>query len=156
MARNVEEYLAPFMNAFPLMLNPFEQGDIVRQIPDGCHGVVNFNFYQEERLEFLGNVNAEEFKVCDFADANMIVEFVYEQGYISHRFFGSFAPIFLEKYESQKDDDDFELLMAASDLLKGRGGLDWFLHQYNAYKEKCQQKMNREIRVKRQDREDES
>ena len=35
---------------------------------------------------------------------------------------------FLEKNEPRKDDDDFGLLMTASDLLRGRGGLDFFLH----------------------------
>lgn len=124
-----------FKNAFIHMPNPFERGDIVRLLPDGRRGVVNIS--QEEWLKFLENVDAGEFKVCDFADASLVVECVYEEGYISHSHVG---PVFLEKYEPQKDDDDFELLMTASDLLRGRGNLDFFLHHYNAYKEKCQLK----------------
>lgn len=124
-----------FTNAFIHMPNPFEKGDIVRLIPDGCHGVVNTS--QAEWLEFLGKVDAGKFKVCDFMDASIIVEGVYDKGYVSH---SHINPAFLEKYEPQKDDDDFELLMTASDLLRGRGNLDFFLHHYNAYKEKCQLK----------------
>ena len=61
----------------------------------------------------------------------------FEQGYISHNHIN---PAFLEKYEPQEEDDGFELLMSASDLLRGRGGLDFLLHHYDVYKEKCQLK----------------
>lgn len=134
---NLERIFNPelFKNAFIHMPNPFEKGDIVRLLPDGCHGVVNTS--QEEWMEFLKEVNAGKHKACDFFDASIIVEGVYDKGYVSH---SHINPAFLEKYEPRKDDDDFELLMTASDLLRGRGNLDFFLHYYNAYKEKCQKR----------------
>lgn len=124
-----------FKNAFINMPNPFEKGDIVRLIPDGCHGVVDTS--QADWMEFLKEVDFGKFKACDFGDASIIVECVSERGYISHDHFPS---VFLEKYEPQEGEDDYEVLVAASDLLRGSGGLDWFLHQYDAYKEKCRMK----------------
>lgn len=124
-----------FKNAFINMPNPFEKGDIVRLMPDECHGVVNTS--QAHWMEFLKEVDAGKFKACDFWDASIIVECVSEQGYISHH---HFPPVFLEKYEPREGDDDYEVLVTASDLLRGIGGLDWFLHQYDTYKEKCKMK----------------
>ena len=43
-------------------------------------------------------------------------------------------------------DNDFELLMTASDLVRGRGNLDFFLHCYDAYKKSVRQEMNHEIK----------
>lgn len=124
-----------FKNAFIHMPNPFERGDIVRLLPDGCHGIINTS--QMEWLEFLEKVDAEKFTVCDFMDASIIVECVYDRGYISHNHIN---PAFLEKYEPLEGDDDFGLLMTASDLLRGRGNLDFFLHHYDAYKEMCRKR----------------
>lgn len=56
-------------------------------------------------------------------DASIIVECVYDKGDICHIHIN---PAYLEKYEPWKDDDDFELLMTASNLLRGRGNLDFF------------------------------
>ena len=129
---NIERLYSPnrFENAFVPMPNPFERGDIVRRLPNGCHGVVSTS--AEEWLDLLEKVNAGKYKGSDFSDASVTVEFVHED-YICH---DHVNPAFLERYEPEKGDDDYDLLMTASDLLRGRGGLGWFVRCYETYKEK--------------------
>lgn len=112
-----------FENAFLSTPNPFERGDIVRLLPDGGRGIVETS--QEEWREFLEKVNGEGRMGVDFSDAGITVEFVRE-GRISH---GHVNPIFLEKDEPRREESDYKLITAASDLLKGRGSLEWFADQ---------------------------
>ena len=118
-----------FENAFIPVPNPFERGDIVKLLSDGGHGVVSTS--SEEWRDFLEKVNAGEHSGCDFIDASITVEFIDEGICHDH-----VNPAYLERYEPGTGEADYELLMAASELLKGRGGLDWFVDRYEAYKEK--------------------
>lgn len=121
-----------FTNAFIHIPNPFEKGDIVRLLWDGSYGVVNDS--QEKWLEFLKKVDSGKYKGYNFSDVGIKEERVYDKGDICHI---NISPAFIEKYEPQKGDDDFELLVTASNLLRGRGELDFLLHYYDEYKEKC-------------------
>lgn len=94
---------------------------------------------QEEWKNFLARVEAGLYS--DFFDASITVEFVHERGSVSH---SHINPVFLERYEPGKDDDDCDLLMAASWLITGKGSLDWFTHCYDVYKEKCQKAKEKE------------
>lgn len=123
-----------FENAFlSRMPNPFERGDIVRITGDKSHGIVESS--QEGWKDFLARVEAGLY--VDFIDASITVEFIRENGKISH---DHIHPIFLERYEPQKEDDDYELLMAASGIYKEKCSLDWFTECYDNYKKKCKDK----------------
>jgi hypothetical protein len=121
-----------FKNSFMYIAHPFERGDIVRLVNEkDAHGMVATS--GKEWKQFLEDVKGGRYKGVDFIDSTLEVEFIQSTGDISH---SHINPAFLEKYVPDKQDEDYQLLMAGSSLLKGRGGLDWFLTCYEEFKDK--------------------
>lgn len=118
-----------FENSYIDIPNPFEAGDIVRLVKDNSHGVVVTS--QEEWTRYKDIMKNSKNK--DFVDASITVDFLLDNGHISHNHIN---PIFLERYEPMEDDIDKELLYAAMNVYKG-GGLDWFTDCYDMYKKIC-------------------
>lgn len=121
-----------FENSYIDIPNPFEVGDIVCLTTDNGHGVVvtsqeDWRHYKE----IMKNVKNKH-----FMDASIIVDFLMDNGHISH---AHVNPIFLEKYEPAEVDADKEVLYAASAVHKG-DGLDWFTYCYDKYKKMCVRK----------------
>lgn len=95
--------LARFENAFIFIPNPFDRGDIVRSTAEReAHGIVATDLL--EWAAFLGRVESGDAKWADFSDASITVDFLQDDGHISH---DHINPAFLEKFEPQKGDMDY-------------------------------------------------
>ena len=128
--------LKRFENAFIFVPNPFETGDIVRLTSDHeGHGIVATS--QLEWQAFLERVESGRAKWADFSDASIIVDFLQADGKIGH---DHINPAFLEKFEPQKDDMDYDVLTAASAVCQGRCTLDWFTHSLDEYRKQLGEK----------------
>lgn len=127
---------ARFENAFFPVPNPFEKGDVVRftEHPEE-HGIVATS--QQEWKEFLERVESRRRKGVDFSDASITVDFLEENGHFSH---SHINPAFLEKYEPQKDDADYDVLMCASGVHQGNGTLDFLFYYLKKYQEAARKK----------------
>lgn len=140
--RSDEEHLSRsydlkrFENAFIFVPNPFETGDIVRLTTD-CegHGIVATS--QLEWQAFLERVESGRAKWADFSDASITVDFLQDDGQISHNHIN---PAFLEKFEPKKDDMDYDVLTSASAVCQGRCTLDWFTHSLDEYRKQLGEK----------------
>lgn len=120
-----------FENAFIAVPNPFELGDIVRCIGGDESGIVNTS--RKENDERIKKTLSGEWGAVDFFDSGITVDFLNKNGYFGHN---HISPAFLEKYEPKEDDEDYDLLMAASAVCKGECTLDWFTDCYDDYKKK--------------------
>ena len=118
-----------FENAFIFMPDPFELGDIVKETESGKVGIVETS--REERDRFHERIKSGDLTGCEFLDACITVEFLRENGTFSH---DHVNPAFLEKYEPKKGDDDYEILIAGSELFRGTVSLDWFTYVYDDYR----------------------
>lgn len=124
-----------FENAYVEMPNPFEAGDIVRLVGpghlDGRIGIVETS--QEQWKEYDERQRTKLADVCDFSDAQIVVETWREEGGFVHE---HVQPVYIERYEVPEDAPEREVLLCASDLAAGRGGLDWFLMYLDKYRDK--------------------
>jgi hypothetical protein len=137
-ADKLEDCFSPelFKNAFIYMPNPFERGDIVRTIVDrSAHGFISESREAVEKF----HERVRQGLYVDYIDASMTVDFIGDDGTICH---SHINPAYLEKFEPDKADEDYELLTAGRALLKGDGTLDWFLDCYERLKNKRQSKGN--------------
>lgn len=127
---------ARFENAFFPVPNPFEKGDVVRSTehPEE-HGIVATS--QQEWKEFLERVESRRLKGVDFSDASITVDFFQEKGDFMH---SHINPAFLEKYEPQKDEADYDVLMCASGVHQGNGTLDFLFYYLKKYQEAARKK----------------
>ena len=116
-----------YENAFIPFPNPFEMGDIVQVVGEKGPGIVSTS--QLEWQKFLERVEAGLY--VDFSDASIIVDFLQDNGTIMH---GHICPVYLERYQPNKGDDDYNLLIAGQAVLRGQCDLDWFTHCYDYYK----------------------
>lgn len=132
--RNLELIYSPhrFENAFPFLPNPFERGDIVKDLRDGLRGIVETS--QEGWGDFLRRVRNGLYS--DFFDASITVEYLNENGHFYH---GHTSPVFLERFAPERGEDEYEILTAAQSVLREGGSLDWFLTAYEAYRKKCRE-----------------
>ena len=122
--------LSRFENAFIYIPNPFERGDIVRltTVREG-HGIVATS--QREWKEFLEWVKTWKKKGVDFSDASITVDFLQDNGKIGHNHIN---PVFLERFEPQKGDVDYDVLTAAKELHQGECTFDSFLYCLGEYR----------------------
>ena len=120
-----------FENAFISVPYPFEKGDIVRYLHNSARGIVYTS--RAEREEYAEKVKCGKIGYADFFDSGITVEFMTEGGGFSGTYI---HPAFLEKYDPQEGDEDYDLLMAASDVCRGKCTLDGFTDCYDDYKEK--------------------
>ena len=128
--------LKSFRNAYVEMPNPFEAGDIVRGIgPAARCGVGVVETSQEQWGEWKERRHAGKAEWADFSDEQITVSFFDEKGGFSHN---HIQPIFLERYEIPEDAPEWRLVMYAGDLLKGIGGIDWFVLYLDEYRERKQ------------------
>lgn len=119
-----------FENRFIHIPNPFQRGDVVRQIGKQEYGIVETS--QSEWEEFLEQIRVNDLGV-DWFDSSITVSFLLEDGKFSHMHIN---PIFLEKAEPEDLDPQKELLAMASGILRGESSLDYFLSVYDEYKQK--------------------
>lgn len=125
MAEYVEMIFSPqrFENRYLELPNPFQRGDIIRVVSgirSGECGVVETS--QEEWVRF--NQRVKDGLVVDYSDACVTVEFLTGQGSFSHE---HISPLYLERCRPGKDDPDRGILEAASLILRGECGLDYFM-----------------------------
>ena len=71
----------------------------------------------------------------DFVDASITVDFLQDDGSISH---SHINPVFLEKFEPKEDDMDYDVLTAASAVHQG-ASLDSFVLFLNKYQKQLQE-----------------
>lgn len=128
--------LSRFENAFIYIPNPFERGDIVCLTTgrEG-HGIVATS--QREWKEFLERVKAGKARGADHSDASITVDFLQDNGKIGHN---HISPAFLEKFEPQKGDVDYDVLTSARAVHQDECALDYFLDCLDTYRKQliCQ------------------
>lgn len=119
-----------FENAFVELPSPFEAGDIVRTVApcgrEGRAGIVETG--REEWAEMTGRLKSSGY--ADFSDGALVVSFL-KGGTFAHE---HVPPAFIERFDPPENDPARELLLRASDLVAGSGGLDWFLLALDAYR----------------------
>ena len=120
-----------FENAFIAVPNPFELGDIVRRIGGDESGIVAAS--REENDERVEKALSGEWGAADFFDSGITVDFLQKSGQFGHN---HISPAFLEKFEPQESDEDYDLLTTASAVYMGECTLDWLMRSYDDYKEK--------------------
>lgn len=106
---------ARFENVFIRIPNPFERGDIVRSTTEGKeHGIVATP--QQRWRDHTEWMESRKWK-GNFYDACIRVSFFQK-----NRFFipDQISPAFLEKYEPQKSDADYDVLMKTSGAYQGK------------------------------------
>ena len=122
-------YKDNFENVYMYLEHPFEIGDIVKDVRNNQVGIVELS--KEEYDAFSEKVKGG-FYADDF-DSGTIVSYLHEDGCFVH---DHPLPFFLEKYEPESEDGNFELLTSASYLLKHQTSLDHFTEAYDAYRNK--------------------
>lgn len=132
----VERRYSPayFTNAFVKYPYPFERGDIVRfamcreeRPEDAYPGIVTTS--QEDWTKFLEKIRGGLY--VDISDASLVVEWLTPRGGFSH---GHVSPVFLERYETEKEQPWYTLIKAGSELIRGEGSLEWYMRCYEAYR----------------------
>lgn len=86
---------------------------------------------QAEWADFLEQVKNGLY--VDSVDACITVEFLHDSGELFH---GHPSPLTLEKIIEWHDEQDWELMKCAGELLGGKGALDYFLALYDENKER--------------------
>lgn len=76
-------------------------------------------------------------KGVEFLDGGITVEFLQDDGQIVH---DHINPTYLEKFEPQEEDADYYVLMSASALQKGKGGIEPFLMYLDWYQKRLKGK----------------
>ena len=105
-----------FENAPINMPNPFEIGDIVRVLNSDMHGIVETS--QDEWKSIY-----ETMKDGGFASEVIEVLMFFGEGQVEHF---RVNPLFLEKYEPNKDDVDYDFLSYGRDAYKRKMPYEWF------------------------------
>ena len=72
-------------------------------------------------------------KVWSFLDGGLTVEFLQDDGQIVH---SHINPAYLEKFEPQKEDADYDVLLSASAIQKGKVGIEPFLMYLDWYQKR--------------------
>lgn len=118
--------------------NPFEQGDIVKQIEEDEYGIVVTSRKEwEESLERGKNLE-EQYPEASmgYLGITITVEFLNEDGTFSH---AHVNPLHLERYQPKEDRMSGrpmdKLLMCASRLHQGEGSLDELYFRTMEYRE---------------------
>ncbi len=130
-----------FTNAYIDYPNPFECGDLVTFVSlFEAPGTDNLGIVRESQEEWENfRQRVKEGLEVDQFDASLTVEWLTEDGRFSHE---HHAPVFLERREIGKSDPRYEVIAAGRNLLRGRGGLEWFgicMENYQRWlhREKC-------------------
>ena len=122
-------YKDNFENVYMFLEHPFEIGDIVKDLKYNKVGIVEIS---KQDYDVFSKKVKDGLYADDF-DCGSIVSYLYDDGHFSHQ---HPLPIFLEKYEPDKEDEKYELLTLASDLLKHEISLDFFTDVYERYRNK--------------------
>lgn len=112
-----------FENQFLFLPYPFESGDIVKDTTNNQLGIITCS--KEDYEHFKERVKNGLY--ADTFDSSTTVEYLNDNKSFTHN---HPLPFLLEKYEIKESDEDYELLTAASYLIKDKGGLDYFLEVY--------------------------
>ncbi len=128
-----------FEDAYIPLQSPFEIGDIVRIVGDTRPAIVQVS--QEQWIRDL-EWNADGARTIPpaYDNTRLTVEFLDEDGELYH---GHPCLLSLEKIGRWEDELEWNLLQAASRLIKGEGSLDEFLYDYHqnlAHSRKCSEK----------------
>ena len=121
-----------FTNAYIYLPYPFDIGDIVKD-NKGKIGIIECS--KKDYIEF--NEKVRNGLYADSFDAGTTVCYLLDNGRFSHN---HPLTIFLELYNLDDEDENKEVLLAASNLLKYQGGLDFFIYAYEEYQNKINKK----------------
>lgn len=119
------ECSADFLYAFFEVPNPFEKGDIVKLAGEEAYGIVRTS--QKSWKEDLDKHREGRHADWDYSDAQVVVEFLEDDGTFSHRHIN---PLCLERYQTEKGIDLQEgsprdnLLLCAGQAMQGEGSLE--------------------------------
>lgn len=124
-----EIYKDNFENTYIFLEHPFEVGDIVKDTNTNQAGIVELS--KKEYDDFSEKVRNGLY--ADDFDCGTTVSYLCDDGHFSHE---HPLPFFLEKYEPDKEEENYELLTCASYLLKHETSLDFFTDVYERYRNK--------------------
>lgn len=121
-----------FEEAYIPVLNPFEYGDIVHIIGDDRPAVVVTS--KEQWNESLERIAKSGIMRLNYYTNALTVEFLCSDGEFSH---GHPNILHLEKVEHWEDEDEWNLLTAVSELMKGNGWAEpvFAFYQTNKHKD---------------------
>jgi len=121
-------YPSRFEDAYVPLQSPFERGDIVRIEGDSRPAIVLVSQAEWKRnLERCAN-ELESALFPSYGNTSLTVEFLDDDGQMYHE---HPCILSLEKIDHWDDELEWELLQAASRLVKGDGSLDDFLCSYH-------------------------
>lgn len=119
-------YPSRFEDAYIPLQNPFELGDIVKIVGDSRPAIVEVS--QEDWKRALErNTNGSREIPPSYDNISLTVEFL-DGGEMHH---GHLPILCLEKIDQWDDKLEWDVLQAASQLMKGTGSLEDFLYYYH-------------------------
>ena len=119
-------YQSRFEDAYIPLQNPFELGDIVKMAGDSRTAIVEVS--QEDWKRALErNTNGSRKIPPSYDNISLTVEFL-DGGEMYH---GHPPILYLEKIDQWDDQLEWDVLQAASRLMKGTGSLESFLYHYH-------------------------
>lgn len=133
-----DEIISEDFQAFFEVPNPFEQGDIVRLAGTEDYGIVATpqEWWKRDLAKYKTAEWIQKGIEMDFSDAQIVVEFLNDDGTFSH---AHINPICLERYQPKEDRKQYspmdELLISASLLHQGEGSLDGLYFHTMKYRE---------------------
>lgn len=116
-----------FENAYIYLPNPFAYGDIVKDVTTEEKGIVECRRDDYEAF----NEKVKNGFYADNFDAGTTVCYLKNDGRFIHN---HPLVLFLEKYEPDKSDDNYEILKCASAITKQECSLDYFTEIYEKYR----------------------
>lgn len=119
-------YPSRFEDAYIPLQNPFELGDIVKMAGDSRPAIVEAS-QEEWKRDLERNTNGSRKIPPSYDNTGLTVEFL-DRGEIYH---GHPSILRLEKIDHWDDELEWDVLQAASQLIKGTGSLEDFLYYYH-------------------------
>ena len=119
-------YQSRFEDAYIPLQNPFELGDIVKMAEDSRLAIVHVS-QEAWKRSLERNTNGSREIPPNYDNINLTVEFL-DGGEMYH---GHPPILCLEKIDQWDDKLEWDVLQAASQLMKGTGSLESFLYHYH-------------------------
>ena len=119
-------YPSHFEDAYIPLQNPFEFGDIVKMAGDSRPAIVQVS-QEDWKRDLERNTNGSREIPPSYDNISLTVEFL-DGGEMYH---GHLPILWLEKIDQWDDKLEWDVLQAASQLMKGTGSLEDFLYYYH-------------------------
>lgn len=127
---------ANFTHAYVEYPYPFERGDVVRYVSrrratcDSLPGIIATS--PADWAKTQERLRSEPYADVLEIDGSCRIEWLQAEGDFS---VDNVPPIFLERYEPEKEQPWYDMLQEGSRLMKGEGSLEWYTHYYKTYQE---------------------